>query len=229
MKFVYTGLESQGKTLFLAQLVRYLVKRNKRWRKNYGFTRLIYSNIQFSAEFYEKNADFIQYWKDMKEVIGLTGCDILWDEISSDFSALKKEPLSRGVNRWLRQGAKQGVHIYATAQEFHDIHLDFRRRVIECLNVIKLIGSPRGGLNLPPVRLIWGICLGWKVEIHPYNELEPKRASIIPSILFFGKSLCHIFDTHQIVESSEELPFQHIERKCEKYGQGCDYKKVIHK
>lgn len=229
MKKVYTGLESQGKTLFLADLVKFLVWRNKRWFKKYGFRRKIYSNIQFSDSFYEKNSDFIVYWKDMKEVIGLTGVDILWDEISSDFSALKKEPLSRYVNRWLRQGAKQGVHIYATAQEFHDIHLDYRRRVIECVNSVKIIGSPRGGLNLPPVRIIWGMCFGWRLKIHPYNELEPERASIFPTILFFGKGLCSIFNTHQILESSDELPYQHIERKCENYGKGCDFKKITHR
>lgn len=229
MKTVYTGLESSGKSLALAKKVISLIKRNKKWEKKYGFRRLVRSNLIFSEKFAEKYKDYIVYWKDMKEIIKETGCDIIWDEISSDFSALKKEPLPRETNRWLRQGAKQGVHIYATAQEFHDIHLDFRRRVKVCHSLKKILGSPRGGKNLPKVKRIWGLCLSWELKIHPYNELEPQKQSIIPELLFITRELCEVFNTHQVIENSEERPFEHIERKCEKYGKGCNYKKIIHR
>jgi len=234
MKIVYTGLESAGKSLLLAKTAIRLVKRNKKWQKKYGFTRKIVSNLKFSNEFYKKNADFIKYFEDMSEIIGITGCDIIWDEISSDFSALKKEPMTRKINRWLRQGAKQGVHIYATAQEFHDIHLDFRRRAQECKNVKKFFGSNRSGENLPPVNLIWGLCLTWDIKIHPYNELEPEKVSILPSFFFITKELCNIFDTHQVITSSHEPPYEHVERICENVNCKAGYKgkrfsKVIHR
>jgi hypothetical protein len=227
MKIVYTGLESSGKTLLLAKESISLIKRNRRWKKKYGFIRKVVSNLKFSDEFYEKNKEFIDYWEDMRDVIGLTGCDIIWDEISSDFSALKKEPMSKKINRWLRQGAKQGVHIYATAQEFHDIHLDFRRRVQECLNVVKVIGSARSGKNLPPVNKIWGFCFVREINIHPYNELEPENLSFLPSLLWITRDLCEVFDTHQVILSSKEPLLEHIERFCEKPG--CNYKRVIHR
>jgi len=225
MKVVYTGLESSGKTLLMAKKAQYLVTRNKKWEKKYGFKRTIKTNMIFSDEFKKANEGYLEFFTDVSEVIGSVGCDILWDEISSDFSALKREPLPRNVNRWLRQGAKQGVHIYATAQEFHDIHLDFRRRVIECRNVNKLFGSRRVGKNLPPVRFIWGLCLVFSIKIHPYNELQPEKQSFMPSFLLIQKSLTKIFDTGQLISASEEQPLEHILRVCHT----CGFKRLIHR
>jgi len=227
MKIVYTGLESAGKSLALAKKAKFLIKRNKKWNKKFGFKRYIVSNLKFSDKFYNENKEYIEYFEDMREVIGLTGCDIIWDEISSDFSALKREPLTRKINRWLRQGAKQGVHIYATAQEFHDIHLDFRRRAQECFAVKKIIGSRRSGQNLPQVKYIWGICFLYSIKIHPYNELDPEKISPIPEIMFITRELCEVFNTHQVINSSHEPPYEHIERFCE--NPDCNYKKVIHR
>ena len=129
---------------------------------------------------------------------------------------MKKEPLTRALNRWLRQGAKQGVEIYATAQEFHDIHLDFRRRVHQAYQMNKVVGSPRGGDNMPPVKYIWGFCLKREIKIHPYNELQVEYEGVIPSIFFIRKSKTQVFDTHQTIMSSAELPYEHIEYVCER-------------
>jgi len=225
MKKVFCGLESSGKTLKIAQLTKELCVRNQKWQIKYGFTRKIYSNLKFSKEFFDKYQDFIVYWKDMREVINKTGIDIIWDEISSDFSAMKKEPMPKIVNRWLRQGAKQGVHIYATAQEFHDIHLDFRRRVFSAYKMTKLMGSRRSGDDLPPVKRIWGVCMMREYKINPYNELEPEFSGLIPSFVLITRDLCNIFDTHQLITDSEDLPFQHIERRC----LVCGYHKVFHR
>ncbi len=225
MKVIYTGLESSGKTLLMARKAKQLVIRNKKWYKKYGFKRQIKTNLIFSDQFKKENEGYLDFFTDANEVIGSTGCDILWDEISSDFSALKREPLPRNVNRWLRQGAKQGVHIYATAQEFHDVHLDFRRRVIECFNVNKVFGSRRVGLNLPPVRTIWGLCFIFGIKIHPYNELQPEKRSFLPSFLLIERSLTKIFDTGQIITASDEMPLEHIVRVCKT----CGYKKLIHR
>jgi len=225
MKIVYTGLESAGKTLALSREAIRLVKRNRKWQKKYGLTRKIVSNLKFSEAFFNANSEFIDYWDDMREVIGLTGCDIIWDEISSDFSALKREPMSRKVNRWLRQGAKQGVHIYSTAQEFHDIHLDFRRRVQSCFNVVKIMGSGRSGENLPEIKRIWGFCFLNEIKIHPYNELLPEKLSVLPDILLITRELCEVFDTHQIIISSKEPYLEHILRECPT----CGFKRIIHR
>ena len=225
MKIIYCGKESSGKTLFLADKLTQLLKRNIRWKQKYGFTRLIYTNMAIGEKYFRKYKEFIRYWVNVNDVIGLAGCDILWDEISSDFSALKKEPLGKEVNRWLRQGAKQGVHIYATAQELHDVALDYRRRIQSAWMCNKLIGSERGGLNLPPLKILWGFCFKRKLKINPYNELEPEVQGL-PSLVWIGKKLCSVFDTHQVIKGSlEDAPLEHIVRSCPVYK----IKKVIHR
>ena len=225
MKIIYTGLESSGKTLFLAEKLMELLKRNIRWYKKYGWLRPIYTNLRLTEKYLAKYREFITYWDNVNDIIGVSGCDILWDELSSDFSALKKEPLSKQVNRWLRQGAKQGVHIYATAQEYHDVHLDCRRRFQEAWKCHKLFGSPRGGEHLPPVKHLWGFCWKRRLCISPYNELLPVEMGF-PDFIWIGKDVCSVFDTYQIIKDSLEAPpLEHIVRSCPV----CGIRKTFHR
>ncbi len=48
MKILYTGLESQGKSLALAEISELLIARNRKWEKKFGFRRKIASNLKFS-------------------------------------------------------------------------------------------------------------------------------------------------------------------------------------
>ncbi len=226
MKVIFTGLESQGKSLLLARLALILGHRNAYYRKRHGFVRPIHSNLRFSAWYENKYKDFIHYWSDVRELLKLKGCDILHDEISSDFSSQRKEPLPRSVNRWLRQGAKQGVEYYATAQEYHDVSLDFRRRVFKAFKVSKIVGSRRGGCNQPPISKIWGLCRVRQLKINPYNELQPEFHFSLPPFdcVFITKALCSVFDTHQFILDSDSLPLEHSERVCPT----CNFKRVYH-
>ncbi len=219
MKILYTGLEGQGKTLLMAQTILTILERNKLWEKEFGFIRPVFLNIKLSYEIELKYKKYIKYWADIREIIGKTGCDIFHDEISSHFSAQKKDPLPLKVNRWLRQGSKQGMDYYATAQEFHDVHLDWRRRCQKAYYITKIMGSDRGGENKPPVNFIWGVCNVKMLTIHPYNEIQPTYIfhSFFP-FLFFNKELCSVFDTHQVIDPSEEMPLEHRERKCPDCG-----------
>jgi hypothetical protein len=223
MKIVYTGLESAGKTLLLANEAIKLLNRNKKWAKAKGIQRKVFSNIKFSETIENYYPEQIEYWTETGEILGKTGIDIIWDEISTHFNSLKREPLPVKTNQWLRQGAKQGVHIYATAQEFHDIHLDFRRRVHTAYKVSKILGSGRGGKNLPPINIIWGICISRELDITPYNELEPHYKQIIPNFFMIEKSKCEIFDTHQTIMKGKEQPYEHVQYYCEleKEGHKC--------
>jgi len=49
MKILYTGLESQGKSLLLADKAVEILKRNRFWHKKYGFVRKVVSNLKFSS------------------------------------------------------------------------------------------------------------------------------------------------------------------------------------
>ncbi len=226
-KILFTGLESQGKSLLLAIYARALVERSRLWEKKHGFVRPLYSNLQFSDDFYNAYRDRIRYWENIQEVVTKVGCDVLWDEISTDFSAMKKEPLGKVVNRWLRQGAKQGLEIYATSQELHDVHLDYRRRIGTCFQVSKVAGSRRRALNMPPSGGIWGLCHVRELKIRPYNELEPEYNDQVGSFFLIKKEDTAIFNTNQVISSLDDVPFEHIVRKCS--DPSCNFKKVIHR
>ncbi len=223
MKYVITGLESQGKSLVIADIAVSLMHRNFKWEKKHGFHRKVLSNLKFAAHVEKAYGNYIEYWNQYRELINTTGVDVIWDEISTDFSAMKKEPLPPEVNAWLRQGAKQGVNIYATAQEFHDIHLDFRRRVFKADKVSKIMGSRRGGENTPAPKFIWGLCMKREINIHPYNELEPDFNDTFGTPFLITKAKCNLFDTHQKILRGEELPYRHVERSCE--IKGCTFKR----
>jgi hypothetical protein len=214
MKIVYCGLEGEGKSLYLSTLVTEILKTNVKYKKKGYGHRKLYSNMRFSEHIEHTYGDYIVYWEDIREILGLKGVDILWDEISTDLSAQKREPLPRRFNQWFRQGNKQGVYIYATAQEFHDIHLDFRRRVRYAYNIEKSFGSKRPGPNLPPTKRVYGLCWKRRITIRPYNELQPEYSRGKPFLI--TKKKTSFFNTNQTIETSKELPYEHIEYTCSK-------------
>ncbi len=224
MKKVYTGRESSGKSLAMANEIIRVTKRNNKWRKKYGIHRPIFTNMGLSREFKDEFPNQrIQYYHDIKRIIKkeVKGIDIFHDEISSDFSAEKRASLSRDESRWMRQCAKSGIHIYSTAQEFHDIHVQFRRLVWEAWRCSKLFGSPRPGPNLPDVNLIWGVIGLRNTVISPYNELEPEYKGL-PRFVFIRKRVTDIFDTNEFVPKVDKFEVEHLEDKCSTCG-----KKVV--
>jgi len=223
MKIVYTGLESSGKSLVGAINMHQDLQRNKYWAKKYGIKRYLYTNMKVSEEVKRQFPNQIKYFYDVKEIVNKVGIDIYHDEIASDFSALKNEPLPKDVNVWLRQGAKQGVIYNAFAQEFHDVHLDWRRRCSVAYLVSKVIGSSRGGKNLPPVDTIWGLCSIRKLDINPYNELEPKYIGF-PRFIFINRKVCSFFDTYQFLEYKDRRELEHVVEECKE----CGYKRTKH-
>jgi hypothetical protein len=225
-KRVYVGLESQGKSLALANDALMYLARSVRLEKRYGFRRLLYSNMTFSKEVMARYGERIRYYSRVDELLSLTGCDIIIDELPSFFSALKTDPLPYEVNRWLRQTAKQGVRITGTAQEFHDIHVQFRRRVISASRCFKVLGSTRPGHNLPPVRSVWGIVRIRPLVINPYDELKPQYSFTLPPFdcLFITRSLVSVFDTNQVIGDASYTDFRHVERFCPV----CKFKKIYH-
>lgn len=220
MKKVYTGKESAGKSLAMAREIIRVANRNRRWLKKYDIHRPIFTNMGLSRSFKDEFPEQrIQYYHDIKRIIkkGVKGIDIFHDEISSDFSAEKRSALPRDEGRWLRQCAKSGIHIYSTAQEFHDIHVQFRRLVTEAWRCKKLVGCPRPGPNLPEVHFIWGVIGLRNTVISPYNELEPEYKGL-PHFVFIRKRVTDIFDTNEFVPKVDKFEVEHLETNCEVCG-----------
>lgn len=170
----------------------------------------------------------IYYWSNLDELVVLNNADVIIDEVGTYFDARLWSDLSLDVRRWLTQGAKSGIEIYGTAQDFAQVDLAFRRLVNHLFHITKLIGSRRPSATTPPVTRIWGICS--IRELNPREYKEDKKSfdttQLIPSFFFIERAHCELFDTTQKIARSKPTPYKHIERECEL--QECSFHKVAH-
>lgn len=232
MKIIYSGLESSGKSLRLAKVVSDIAERNGKWMKKTGIARPIVSNIIFSKEFFDHVVlDLkipITYWNNLDELIKYENADIIIDEVGTYFDSRLWSDLSLDVRRWLTQGAKTGIEIYGSAQDFAQVDLAFRRLVNHLYHITKLVGSPRPSATRPPVKYIWGLCS--MRELNPREYKEDKKSfdktAIFPSFFFIERIYCEIFDTTQKILRSKPQPYKHVERDCEL--ENCSFHKLIH-
>lgn len=232
MKVIYSGLESSGKTLRLAKVAADIAYRNSSWNRLTGTSRPIISNIKFSEDFethvQEELGVEIRYWKNLDELVSLENADVFIDEVGTYFDARLWSDLPLDVRRWLTQGAKSGIEIYGSAQDFAQCDLAFRRLVNHLYHITKLVGSPRPAATKPPVKRIWGICS--MRELNPREYKEDKKSfdktSLFPSFFWIERQYCEIFDTTQKIARSAPPPYRHIERYCEL--RDCPFHKLSH-
>lgn len=229
MKVIYSGLESSGKSLRLAMKAEWLLLRNAKWLQTSGIKRPIASNMKFSDSF-EARAKSLQipvvYWRDLDELVLLENCDVIMDEVGNYFDARGWLELSLDVRRWLTQGAKCGVEIYGSAQDFAQVDKAFRRLVNQLYHIRKVIGSSRPSSTRPPVKKIWGFCLERELDPNGYDEDEFKTKGIFPWGFFIRRKYCEIFDTNQKIVKSKPAAFRHVEKYCN--HPGCTFHKTIH-
>lgn len=221
------GRPGQGKSIYMARKTLELIHRARSIKKKYGFVRKIYSNLRYSKEFEDANADLLVYWTNPMELTVIKDCDIIWDEIAVELPADGWTNTHREIRRLLAQHRKRGIEIYANTQAYKGVDINFRRMVERLYTVRKLIGNRNPSATLPPVRTIWGIILIRELDpIETEEKLEMKPISIIPDFLWISKKLVSIYDTSQDIKKSDAPPFVHDERYC--YNPGCRFKKVIH-
>lgn len=229
MKIVYTGLESSGKSLALAMRAERVLKRNIKWREKSGIARPIVSNMAFSQPFIEKakaGGIDVFIWEDLDDLISRKDCDVFIDELGTYFDSRSWASLSLDVRRWIAQGAKSGVEIYAAAQDFSQVDISFRRLTNEVFHIIKLLGSPRPSATRPPVKFIWGVCVQWELDPRSFKaeQAEMKLAWMFPSVFFIQKYFTSLFDTTQFLKRSKPSVFKHTERHCPE----CGFKHTYH-
>lgn len=227
-KLVFTGLEGSGKSLKMAEYLYYILSNNAYYLKKTGIPRPIYTNTPLSSDFVSlaksKGIPIIS-WKNLSEIDGLTGCDIVIDELGTYFDSRLWSELPHSVRLWLSQCNKNGVNIIGTAQDFAQVDKSFRRLTSKLYYVTKIIGSRRPHKTLPPVRFPFGLFMMRDINPRCYREDEPKiDQSGLPHFFTLKKRYFSIFDTNATIPKSEPLPFKHIERFCSV----CGFKKVIH-
>jgi len=221
MKVVYTGIESSGKSLLLARQAKRLVKRNSKWFNITGIKRPIRSNMLFSKEFEQyaesKNVPII-YWQNLEDIIYEQECDVFIDELLKYFDARLWANLSLDSKHWLSQGAKTGIHVYATSQDFSQVEKQFRILCSEVYVVTKLFGSRRPMKTSPPVKFIWGLCIMKAVDPRSFkgDNASMEQVSFFPSPFFILKEDTQIFDTNAKIVPSN-LPVKRLRKQTIEY------------
>jgi len=228
MKKIISGLESSGKSLRLAKEIKRITLRNSEWFKVTGIKRPIVSNLKIAPHF-ENFARSINvpiiYWDKLEQLLQYNDADIIIDEVGNYFDARKWQDLSADIKKWLTQGAKSGIEIYGTSQDFAQVDKAFRRLTNVLEHVTKVIGSPRPSPTKPPVKKIWGLCMVHNLNPRAYKEDKEKfDSSGLPSFFFIEKEFCLMYDTRQKIEVAPPPPYRHEVRTCN----DCDYSRIIH-
>lgn len=205
MKLVYTGLESSGKSLMLSKQAEKIRARNAAWlrkRIKLGLEpnpRTMAFNQPMSAEFKQKILDSGLGYKEFQsfhEVEYDRETDFFIDELLKFFPSRGTDPLPYHIMEWLTQGAKSGNNIYASSQDFSQVHKQFRLLTNKVYVVRKHIGSPRPIISMPPVLTIWGICSRQSMKPSSFKgDNATMESSFIPIPFWIKKTDAMRYDT----------------------------------
>ncbi|MFA6251563.1 MAG: hypothetical protein WC603_02980 [Candidatus Paceibacterota bacterium] len=226
------GAPGQGKSLYTARLTRRILIRNKKWFKKTGVIRPIFSNLKFSEAFEEEGKDFIFYWSDTAELVKLSDCDIIWDEIATELDSRNFAELTVEMKRFLSQYRKRGIDIYANTQDFSMIDRRARLMISAVYTLYKVLGSRDISTTKPNPSVIWGLVMIRRVQNFKEDNPEKKKYDFMPSFMFIEKELVSLYDTRQDIPMGRPAPLKHKVLYCEFYGvkghQCENHCKVVH-
>jgi len=241
--FILTGLGDNGKSLYMADTIYENLCLYKYWWEN-GITKIpryiaLNPKTMKMAKHVEEDFGiwpngYIRYYNGLKELSELSQCDVVLDELSTNFNSRRWADMSQEIIDWFNTLGHNGIFIYGTAQNFLDVDITIRRKTQNVIALSKLCGSRRPAPSMPPVKRIWGVII--KTDIH-YTEIdkdETKRKldkrSIRPFLI--TKFRCGLYDTLQKIETAEFPPYHHVNRGCDdpehKDVYGKPFQKAIH-
>jgi len=242
MIVIFTGLPGSGKSYKLGKTVVEILYRNQKAYdkavrayladpqhdpENGPKPRKVHTNLQLTPQIQEEFSEFIEYWKDLRQLTPLRDCDVVIDEVATYFDARIWETLSLEMRRWLAQHRKFGIEIYGTSQDFAQVDKAFRRLTSDLLYLTKIVGSRDISATKPPPKYIWGIVFVRTLDPTIYDEQKSKFGSTgIPRFMLITRKGTEMFDTRAEVVLSSALPMKHIQKECEMPG--CGVKKLLH-
>lgn len=220
MKIVWTGKESQGKSLMLSKKADEIMRRNARWVRMGLPPRTMVFNQPMSKDFQHEIKSRGLGYKEVRnkaDFLEMEQVDFFCDEIVKYWPARASEPLSFEDMHFLTQGAKSGIQIYGASQDFSQVHKQFRLLVNEVYVVRKLIGSRRPMKTAPPVKYVWGLCYTRQVKPESFKGDSVTMETIgFPSMFLIDRIDCERFDTEYKIPQSD-LPIKKLRRQIEVY------------
>jgi len=215
MKRVYTGPESSGKSLMLSKRAEEVFLRNYHWNKIVGIPRTMYFNMPMSKDFIarmENNGIHYKFFSRLEEILFEEECDIFLDELIKFFPA-STNSLTQEQLHFLTQGEKSGISIYATTQDFSQVHKQFRRLKPEVYIITKIIGSRRPMKTAPPVKRIWGLCVSRSVDPTSFSGDDASmKPTGMPEFWTIRKEDTERYDTSYKVPQAD-LPVKYVRKQ----------------
>jgi len=250
---VITGVPGSGKSLRAARITLALLRDNRSWHrspKNLNSSspvRPVVTNIKLSSAVEQEYGvrplrDFlagrgtggIVYWEHTADLVKSRDCDVIWDEMAADIDAHDHASISRELKRWFAQHRKRRIRIVGLTQDFADIDISLRKKTDDLEELTKLIGSRDPAPNMPPVSVIWGVTLIRRLDPRSYTNAAKAQETVeeqnkflgIPTVFFWGRRDCAIYDSYAEVQTGDPPPLRHISRCCE--NPLCSHVKVQH-
>lgn len=215
MKRIYTGPESSGKSLMLSRKAEEIFLRNYLWNKIVGIPRTMYFNMPMSASFIsriQRNGINYKFFTRLEEILFEEECDIFLDELIKFFPA-NTTSLTQEQLHFLTQGEKSGINIYATTQDFSQVHKQFRRLKPDVFIITKIIGSRRPMKTAPPVRKIWGLCSMRQVDSASFSGEDATMKPIgMPDFFTIKREDTQRYDTSYKVPQAD-LPTKYVRKQ----------------
>ena len=218
MKIVYTGLESSGKSLKLSRVAENVRIRNVRWFKSTGLKRTMCFNSPMSEDFIalieRSNINYL-FFKNLDDILYLEEADIFIDELIKYFPASGTGSLSTEQLHFITQGAKSGINVYASSQDFSQVHKQFRLLTNKVFVITKIIGNRRPMKTSPRVRYIWGLCFLREVSPTSFKgDSVTMESKGLPSFFFIEKVDTQRFDTSFKIPLTT-LPVKKVRKQVE--------------
>jgi len=220
MKIVWTGKESQGKSLMLSRKAYDVLLRNASWIRKGLPPRTMVFNQPMSEQFKKlvksRGVGYLEV-KNLNDFLYMEQIDIFLDEVIKYFPARGSEPLSPEQLHFLSQGAKSGIQLYGASQDFSQAHKQFRLLTNEVYVVKKIIGSKRPMKTAPQVKYIWGMCYVRQVRPESFRGDSVTMETIgFPSFFTIDRRDCERFDTEYKIPLST-LPTKKLRKQIEEY------------
>lgn len=218
------GRPGMGKSMYTAKMTLWSLGRAKYIKKKLGVIRKVAINFHLNKKLMEEYKEYIIYWTDPMELVGLRDYDLFIDEIANYFPSDKWKDTHFEVRRMFGQHRKRGMEVFANTQDYKMVDINCRRMLSKVFQLYKVIGSRSPSATLPVVKRAWGIIAQYELDVESIEDEGEKQRIGFPTMFFISKRLTSLYDTAEDIKPAPPPKYVHIERFCDI----CKFSKAVH-